>query len=328
MPFRRFAVTRWEPALSSAMQGGSTVIASAPGSLMLLGEHAVLHGHRALVCAINRRITIQLTPNTDSALRIDSSLGTYHSSIEELADHPSFRFVVQTIRQYRDDLPSGFDLKIDSGFSADIGFGSSAAVTVAMHAVLMKWINGINPSHEALFAQALETVHTVQGRGSGADLAASIFGGIVGYSTAPEFLPVPLSLPLTAVFCGYKTPTAEVIEKVLEFRQADRQKYDRIYAEIDSAVLDAVTRLQKKDFPAFAGILNRNQDLMDAMGVNTPELQEIVSTLQHDPGISGAKISGSGLGDCAVGIGHAELNGLTYPVYHLKITPTGYRNHE
>jgi mevalonate kinase len=64
------------------------------------------------------------------------------------------------------------------------------------------------------------------------------------------------------------------------------------------------------------------------MGVNTPELQEIVAALQNDAGICGAKISGSGLGDCAVGIGDAELPDLKYPVYHVEITVDGWLCHE
>jgi mevalonate kinase len=134
-------------------------------------------------------------------------------------------------------------------------------------------------------------------------------------------------VPLTAVYCGYKTPTAEVILKVEQLRTADPEKYDRIYTEIDASVGDAVSSLRKSDFPAFGKILNRNQQLMDELGVNTPELQEIVTALQMDHGIYGAKISGSGLGDCAVGIGHAELPDLDYPVYHLEITPKGCEYH-
>ncbi|MEN8260526.1 MAG: GHMP kinase, partial [Pseudomonadota bacterium] len=72
----------------------------------------------------------------------------------------------------------------------------------------------------------------------------------------------------------------------------------------------------------------RNQELMDEMGVNTPELQEIVSALQESAGVFGAKISGSGLGDCAVGLGYAELKDMNYPVHHLEITPAGCRYHE
>lgn len=302
----------------------SAITTSAPGSLMLLGEHAVLHGHRSMVCAINRRITVQLFPATGKSVHIVSALGEYDAPLNELVDHPSFRFVLQAIRQHLGRLPSGFELRIDSEFSADIGFGSSAAVTVATHAALMRWVNGEPPPREVLFSRSLETVHAVQGRGSGADLAASVFGGCVGYSTQPDFQPLDIAVPLTAVYCGYKTPTPEVIGKVEQLRATNPEKYVRLYSEINDGVDQAVCALQKLDFPALGTILNRNHQLMDQMGVNTPELQEIVSALQADPNIFGAKISGSGLGDCAVGIGCADLSGLDYPIYHLEITPVGF----
>jgi mevalonate kinase len=305
-----------------------TVYASAPGSLMLLGEHAVLHGRRALVCAIDRRISVELSPLDGDFVRIASDLGCYNGQLDRLADDPSFRFVLQAIRQHRARIPSGFALKIESEFSADIGFGSSAAVTVAVHAALMRWTTSQTPMRKELFFQSLETVHAVQGRGSGADLAAAVFGGVVAFCTKPEFQPLEVSLPLTAVYCGYKTPTPEVIEKVEQLRAADPAKYERIYSEIDASVGEALSSLRENDFPAFGKTIDRNQRLMDEMGVNTPELHEIVAALQADPGICGAKISGSGLGDCAVGIGHADLPCLGYPVHHLKIVPTGCECHE
>lgn len=301
---------------------------SAPGSLMLLGEHAVLHGHRALVCAINRRITVHLTPLEVKELRIDSGLGSYESPLTNLMEHPALRFVIQAVRQYVEELPSGLSLRIASDFPADIGFGSSAAVTVAVHAAILDWVRGDPPDDRMVFEQAMETVHKVQGRGSGADLAASVFGGIVAYNTKPSFEYLPISIPITAVYCGYKTPTPDVIQKVELFRARAPDKYARIYSDIHESVDEAVDCLRIHAWPAYGQIMNRNQHLMDAMGVNTPELQEIVETLQASPDIFGAKISGSGLGDCVVGIGYADLKDMDYPVYHLEITPTGIEYHE
>lgn len=297
---------------------------------MLLGEHAVLHGSRALVCAINRRITVKLYPLGDGTLEIDSSLGTYKSPLVNLQDHPSFKFVIQAVTQHRELIPSGLKLRIESDFSAEIGFGSSAAVTVATHAALMTWVNKQSPDNEVLFAAALQTVHAVQqGRGSGSDLVASVFGGAVSYHTAPDFLPVPISVPITAVYCGYKTPTPEVIRLVEEKRAADPDKFARIYAEIDASIPAAIDALRKHDLPAFGNILNTNQQLMIEMGVNTPELQEITMRLQRDPDVFGAKISGSGLGDCAVGVGYCDLPAdYKYPVYHLVITSAGCLYHD
>lgn len=310
------------------MADDAAITVSVPGSLMLLGEHGVLHGHHALVCAINRRITVRLFPLEKDEVRIVSELGNYESPVNELVDHPALRFVIEAVRQHADQLPSGMELQIDSGFSADIGFGSSAAVTVAVHAAILSRLLGEPPEKQRLFDQSLQTVHAVQGRGSGADVAASVFGGIVGYSTEPSFDPVPVAVPLTAVYCGYKTPTPEVILKVEQLRAENPVTYERIYAEMDAAAEDAMDCLRNHDFSGFGSILNRNQLLMDEMGVNTPELQEIVMALQNEPDIFGAKISGSGLGDCAVGIGYADLKELDYPVYHLGISPNGCEYHD
>jgi mevalonate kinase len=306
----------------------AAITASAPGSLMLLGEHAVLHGRHALVCAINRRISVQLIPLKENIVRIASELGSYESPLHNLMEHAALRFVIQSIRQHAGRLPSGFELKIDSGLSPEVGFGSSAAVTVAVHAAVLARVLGEPPENEVLFNEALQTVHAVQGRGSGADLAASVFGGVVDYTTGPAFQPMAVSLPLTAVYCGYKTPTPEVILKVEQLRADDPQKYERIFSAMDADVAVAMECLRRHDLPGFGSILNRNQQRMDEMGVNTPELQEIVEALQAEPDVFGAKISGSGLGDCAVGIGYADLKELDYPVHHLEISPTGCEYHE
>jgi mevalonate kinase len=305
----------------------AAITVSVPGSLMLLGEHAVLHGHQSLVGAINRRITLGLFPSEERSVNISSDLGTYQSPLDQLADHSAFRFVLHAIRHHAERLTGGFGMKIESDFTADIGFGSSAAVTVAAHAALMHWIMGKPPLPSSLFDQSLNTVQAVQGRGSGADVAAAVFGGVVRYRMGGELFSLDISLPLTAVYCGYKKPTPEVIQTVEKLRAARPEYYDRIYADIDRDVAHAYAALQKNDLSAFGAILNRNQQYMDAMGVNTPELQEIVRALQAQPDIPGAKISGAGLGDCAVGIGHADLTELGYPVHHLEITPAGCTFH-
>ncbi|MDD2236061.1 MAG: galactokinase family protein, partial [Kiritimatiellae bacterium] len=53
------------------------VIMSAPGTLMLMGEHAVLRGAPALACAVDQRIQVDLQCRRDGRLRIESALGTY-----------------------------------------------------------------------------------------------------------------------------------------------------------------------------------------------------------------------------------------------------------
>ena len=70
--------------------------------------------------------------------------------------------------------------------------------------------------------------------------------------------------------CTYKTPTPEVIRRVEKLRAAESQKYARIYAEMNETAKRSIALLRDRDFSGFGQILNLN--LMDDMGVNTPEL--------------------------------------------------------
>ena len=49
--------------------------ATAPGKIILFGEHFVVHGTRAVVCAINKRVTVMSEKNDTSTISITSSLG-------------------------------------------------------------------------------------------------------------------------------------------------------------------------------------------------------------------------------------------------------------
>ncbi|MCU0858191.1 MAG: hypothetical protein MUC65_07300 [Pontiellaceae bacterium] len=312
----------------------SAIQASAPGSLMLLGEHAVLHGRRAMVCAINKRITVRYFQTLEKNLRIVSDLGTYEAPLDALTDHPHFRFVLDVVRQYPPGR--GMELKIESEFSSEIGFGSSAAVTVAAHAVLMKlagsprsWTSAteINdcragaetpPFLEELFKRSLATIHRVQGRGSGADVAASVFGGAVAYRAEPlEIHPLEKSFPLTAVYSGSKMKTAEVIALVEIARAMNPEKYERIYDRMDALVGEVLA-----DFSMLGKALMENQKLMEDLNLCNNALAEIIRIFQvlNIP----AKISGSGLGDCAIGLGQVPAVG-TFPVYALKVEPKGVK---
>lgn len=72
----KFKEKNWECVLSP-------IKASAPGSLMLMGEHAVLYGHKALVFAINKRISATLSSISKPLISIRSQLGNYEISFDE-----------------------------------------------------------------------------------------------------------------------------------------------------------------------------------------------------------------------------------------------------
>ena len=115
---------------------------SAPGSFMLLGEHAVLHGKPALVCALDKRIHITLTPREDQRIQIQSRLlGDYETTLSELKIEKPFQFVLATLKHFQGKVRRGCHIEITSDFSDTKGLGSSAAVTVATLAAMVTWQN-------------------------------------------------------------------------------------------------------------------------------------------------------------------------------------------
>lgn len=271
---------------------------------MLFGEHAVLRGKSALVCALDVGITVELIPRDDAIIGIYSALGDLHTTVQEIVPSPSFSFVTESICSYKEMLSSGFDLKIHSAFSHHMGLGSSSAVTVATCAALAKAL-GVE---ENLFERAFAVVRKVQGRGSGADVAASIFGGIVAYRCEPRTIePLHVTVPITLLYSGSKRATVQVIEYVLRKEQKNPELYKDIFNLMEEVTCCAKKAICAQDLEQLGRLCNIFQGLMDAIGTNNAALSELVYTLRNDPAIFGSKISGSGLGDCVIGIGSSKL---------------------
>ena len=291
---------------------------------MLMGEHAVLRGQPALVCAISKRMKVELTPRGDQAVVMHSALGAHETTLDELAPNESFRFVLGAIRACKDGLPQGFDLDIKSEMSHQMGLGSSAAVTVAVLAALAG-AQGRKPDPKCLLESGTKIIRKVQGGvGSGADVAASTFGGCLRYlAENQEIEKISTTPQLTVLYSGSKTPTPEVIALVEERRKKQPALFDELDRLIGDTVRKAFEVAAREDWEALGGLMNLNQGLMDALGVNNEKLSALIYALRADPKILGSKISGSGLGDCVIGLGKAMRRDWGVPALAVKVDPAG-----
>lgn len=305
----------------------SEIRVSAPGSIMLMGEHAVLFGHRAIACAVDKRMHVVLQPRTDRRVIIESALAHYQSSLDELAAEPSLSFVLYAITQVKAKLTQGFTLKIDSEFSHTVGLGSSAAVTACVVKALSDYV-GEQLSLDALFDRALAVVHGVQGRGSGTDLAASVWGGLIAYTVKPrQVAPLQGLPPISLVYTGYKTKTPDVLARVAKQSELFPDLYQEIYSLMHKTTCEAEQAIIKQDWYALGRLMNIYQGLMDALGVNDYALSDIIYTMRASADIYGAKISGSGLGDCVIALGMDVTLPLDYESIPVAISESGVTVH-
>jgi phosphomevalonate kinase len=180
--------------------------ASAPGKLHLAGEYAVLDGAEAVVCAIDRRATARATgPGTESAF-LDAL-----ADLLDVAD-PEAAAIVRRI-----EVDTG-PLRSDT---AKLGLGSSAAATVAACACALAGTTG-TLDRDRVHALARAAHAEAQGkrgaRGSGADVAAAVHGGVIAVTPATHADTLPiirrLELPPLLVIAFWTGRPADTVTLV------------------------------------------------------------------------------------------------------------------
>jgi mevalonate kinase len=173
-----------------------------------------------------------------------------------------------------------------------------------------------------LYKLAYQVIQKVQWLGSGADVAASVFGGIISYQRQPlEILPLPITWPgLWLVYSGYKTPTAQVLAQVAQRRTHFPTVITQIEDAIGAVSAAALVAIQEQNWLGVGALMNAQQGLMAGLGVSDFILETLIYGLRALPDTLGAKISGSGLGDCVLALGTSRQILLEYPMaYEIKI---------
>jgi len=153
------------------------VIVRAPGKLILYGEYALLEGHQGLVVAVNRHATTQWQETEGLTVHAPGH-GRYvpAENVDELPFISELLHGSSTTRGHF--LLESDDFRTTEG---KLGLGSSAAATVSFAGMLHRL--GAGEFQRAEVFRAAQNAHrAVQGMGSGADVAASCFGGALRYA--------------------------------------------------------------------------------------------------------------------------------------------------
>jgi mevalonate kinase len=125
-----------------------------------------------------------------------------------------------------------------------------------------------------------------------------------------------------------------VIQIVSARQSAEPEHYQRIYERIDLCVRQAIAALEEQNWRQWGELMNQHHALHTELGVSTPLLDELAADLRLQSQIYGAKISGSGLGDCVVGMGtivenlfplNADQSRVGVRQIPVKISKVGYR---
>jgi mevalonate kinase len=278
----------------------------APGSLMLFGEHAVLHARPAIACAIDSWLTINWQLREDDQIHIDSTLGKHITNWQTLATHIKLTFIMESLRQLKAMTKPplmGLTLTISSDINSTQGLGSSSALVAAM-VTGFSMINDELSTINARFELGLKIIRAVQGTGSGTDLAAALTGGVMMLEPKNKRITrLNDTLPIISIYCGYKTLTPIVIAKV-NAMWSNSQPLFLHWLDCTTTITEmAAHYIRDNNLVEIGRCMNMAHGLMNGLGVSDNQLESIANQLRQTNGIYGAKISGSGLGDCVIALG-------------------------
>jgi phosphomevalonate kinase len=281
----------------------SRVIASAPGKALLCGEYAVLHGAPAVVAAVDRRVRAWIGgPGEGTA----ASAFT-RAALMAAAGQSGVEIAADCVGVNSDELYAG-DRKL--------GLGSSAAVTVAVCAGALAATGADladGPTRDTLFQLADRAHARAQGaRGSGADVAASVHGGVLrfqrtrGLDEAPEITPLLMPSDLAVVFidAGAAASTVSLVGRVRDLAAVDKGRHDTLIARLVECATTFADALRRADVPAAISAADDYGRRLGELGqaaaapIITPLLARLADVCR---GLgAAAKPSGAGGGDLAV----------------------------
>jgi len=279
--------------------------------VILFGEHAVVSGALALGAAVDLRVKasiedlpgrleisvpdlrmtlggIALDPLSGAVLTKDVSEGAVHAA----------RYISVVLKEF-----GAKDLRVtvESEIPPASGLGSSASVVVATLGALSRHL-ALDLSADEIAKEAYRIEKSVQeGLGSPTDTALATFGGYQLVEGSARSIELP-KIKLVVGFTGRPHDTRAEVEKVQRFRARYPEIVDPIFRAIGEISRRAPDCIRDGRLDELGRLLDANHGLLEAIGVGTRELSELVYASRGAGRAFGAKLTGAGGGGCMIAL--------------------------
>jgi mevalonate kinase len=298
------------------------ISASAPGKIILFGEHAVVYGRPAIavpIVQVKAKCLVIANPTSPSgSVRIQAPDIGLETELEDLpASHPIKVAIAGVISELGIIRLPACTLRITSTIPVASGLGSGAAVSVGIIRALSAFVGNPLPD-ERVSALAFEVEKIHHGTPSGIDNTVVTYArpvyfqrGQAGRDPIIEAFQVARSFTIIIGDTGIATPTALTVEEVRQRWQTDKAHYEKIFDAIGAISQKAYQAIQSgsetmAEFLKTLGeLMNQNHELLTRIGVSSPELECLVAAAQQD-GALGAKLSGAGRGGNMIALAPSE----------------------
>lgn len=267
------------------------------GKIILLGEHAVVHGHPALAGAIDRGVAIDVAPADRLRLRVPA----WGIDVAAGDDHP----VARALAAIAGALGGAPAVRLDgeADLPAAAGLGSSAATSVAIARALLA-ARGEDAAVERVITAASAGERCFHGNPSGVDVELAARGGIGLYRrglglAAIEARPLGVVVGLS----GEPRQTAAMVARVAEQLAATPAETSARLARLGQAARDgaAILASAAPDLVGLGALFADAHRVLRELGLSTAGLDALVDDAVA-AGALGAKLTGAGGGGAVVAL--------------------------
>ena len=279
-------------------------IASAPAKIILFGEHFVVHGTKAILAAIDKRVTVTSAFTDNNIIRVNSELGTLDvpvsSPYEEVkSEFRPFVYLANEMITSNQNV-NGLEITINSDIPIGVGLGSSSACCVAATASISGLFKEV--SSEENLKMSIKAEKTIFPDTSGADCTVCTYGGIIEYDKINGSKKNTDASNLNLLITNSMIPhsTKRSVEKVSKFKEDDEERFSQLCA-LETKLIDEVNiALKNKDLITLGLKMSENQKYLEEIQVSNDTLRGMIGSLKE---ISlGAKITGAGDGGCVIAL--------------------------
>ena len=280
-------------------------IASAPAKIILFGEHFVVHGTKAILAAIDKRVTITSTFTDNKTIKVNSQLGAIEVSIsssheEVKSEFRPFVYLANEMITSNQDV-NGLEITINSDIPIGVGLGSSSACCVAAAASISGLFKEL--SSEDILHLSIEAEKTIFPNTSGADCTVCTYGGMIEY---PSIEKIDNTFGLNLLIANSMIPhnTKSSVEKVNKFKENDEERFSQL-CDLETKLIDEViTAMKNNNATTFGLKMSENQKYLEEIQVSNETINGMISSLKE---ISlGIKITGAGDGGCIIALVKGE----------------------
>ena len=285
------------------------ISASAPGKIILFGEHAVVYGQPAIavpVTQVEAKAILRAQPGGTGVkiLAPDISINTNLLNLPfDDAVSKSIHLTLEALGV--DEMPQS-TLMISSTIPLAAGLGSGAAVSVAIVRAVSAFLGHPLPD-ETVNQIVFEVEKIHHGTPSGIDNTVVTYGKPVYFIKNQPIKSFNIRMPFTLVIgdTGIATPTSTTVGDVRKAYEAEPGLFQNYFFTCGQIAQTAHNQIMRGRNTSLGPLMDDNHKILVKMGVSCPELDTLVAAAK-EAGAMGAKLSGGGRGGNMIALVDAD----------------------